>query len=300
MPWIDGRIRVSHPREPWDSDCPKDVAVFERLGVLTGEKPAKHARKVQYNAAKKGFDADAATEIVQAIVTGPRYDAIVESVIKAGDAKIIISYPHPAFENGYQNGDPERHVTNALPFVFAEFLAERLDAQVDENIEQIAKIGRTKMDRWQRFLYQPCFRGDVAPGAHYIIVDDVVTLGATFAALRSHIVSNGGIICAVAALAHKDGVNQPFPILAPTIDDLRDLYGDGLFEEWKETIGHDVQKLTQPEGSFLCEWGRDQERKGVIRGRPLLQRVRTRLDQAASNGSSNEGARRSESSRRNT
>ena len=299
MPWIDGHIRVSHPREHWDQACPKNVTVFERLDVLTGEMPARRPRKIQYSAAKHDFDADAATEIVQTIVTGPQYDAIVQSVIEAGDSEIIVSYPHPTFENGYQNGDPRKRVTNALPFVFAEFLAERLGAQVDENIEQIARIGRTKMKRWERFLYQPCFRGDVAPGAHYIIVDDVMTLGATFAALRSHIVGNGGIICAVAALAHKDGVNQPFPILAPTIDERRGLYGDGLFEEWKETIGHDAQKLTQSEGSFLCEWGRDREREGVARGHALLQRVRARLDQAASNGSSDKGAHRSKSSGRN-
>jgi hypothetical protein len=240
---------------------------------------------------------DAALEIVQDVVRGPSLDSLIEIAVRDDIQTPLIVHPHPAFENGYQDGDPASGVTNALPFAFSEYLAELLGGQVDENIEQIARIGRTKMDRWQRFLYQPVFTGDVIAGAHYIIADDVVTLGATLAALRSHIVRHGGIVSAVTALAHKHGVNQQFPILENTVNEIRGFFGHGIFERWKEALGHDVQSLTEPEGLFLCEWGRDREQEGHSRGDGLLQRIRARLDQAASNGSSGEGARRSQGGR---
>lgn len=295
MPWVDGHIQVRHARLLWDSACPRRISVYERLTLLTGEQPLRARRQAQYRAAKNSYDIHAAAEIVLELVKGSTYEALVRTVIEANPLNVIVAHPHPAFENGYQDGNPTQGVTNALPFAFAEFLATRLGGQVDEKIEQIARIGRTKMDRWERFLYQPSFHGDVTPGAHYIIVDDVVTLGATFASLRNHIVGGGGIVCAVTALAHKDGAHQPFPIEDGTIAELRDLYGSEFFAVWKESFGHDVQSLTQPEGLFLSEWGRDRERDGCDRGNALLQRVRARIDQAASQGRAGESARGNQS-----
>jgi len=116
-------------------------------------------------------------------------------------------------------------------------------------------------------------------------VDDVVSVGATFAALRGYIVRNGGTVCAVTALGHKHGTDQKFPISPATIKGIEALYGACVYRYWKEAVGHDVEALTEPEGLFLQEWGHEREREGVERGPPLLHRLRTRLDQAASNSS---------------
>lgn len=291
MPWVDGHIQVNHERHAWDDKCPRHILVHSQLGLLTGEAPVKRSRQSQYAAAKSACDMDAATEIVLDLVPEKSIDPLAEHVLSSDPKKLIIVNPHPEFANGHHLGDPRSGVTNALPFAFAEYLAQSLGGQVDENIEQIARVGRTGMGRLERFLYQPCFTGDVEAGAHYIIADDVVTLGATFAALRSHIVRHGGLICAATAIAHSLGVNQPFPIIGTTLDDLRRLYGDGLFGLWKETIGHEIQSLTEPEGAFLCQWGRERAKEGHSAGDALLQRLRARLDQAASNGSPGEGAR---------
>lgn len=298
MSWVDGHVYVNHPRHPWDEVCPREIVVHGKLGVLNGEEPTKPSRQTQYSAAKFGFDLDAGLELVQSLVSDSALNALIDAIERCNPEKLILVNPHPEFVNGYKVGDPRSGVSNAIPFAFSEFLAETLDGQVDEDIEQIARVGRTKMDRWQRFLYQPSFAGDVKPGAHYIIADDVVTLGATFAALRSHIVANGGLICAATAIAHSSGINQPFPIISGTVDRLGHLYGEGLFGLWKEALGHEIHFLTEPEGDFLCEWGRDRSKEGVPRGDALLQRVRARLDQAASNGSAEAGTRSGQEGRR--
>lgn len=288
MPWIDGHISVNHPRAQWDATTPSHVLVHQRLSWIYGTDAAipareRKRRQVLYKAAKRQLDLDAALELVQKAIRAPVYDTLVKIVLVAGGlSRLRIVLPHPAFEEATNEPDPVSGPTNAIPHVFAWLLAQRLDCPVDEEIDQVARVGRTDFDRFERFLWQPSFQGDVAAGHRYIIADDVVTFGATFAALRSHIVRNGGTVCAVTALGHKDGVHQRFPIGGETLRDLGALYGPDLRAFWKRTVGHDVETLTDAEGAFLREWGRQQKRDGIGPGEPLLHRLRNRLDQAAS------------------
>jgi hypothetical protein len=277
MPWTtDGHISVCHERVPWDAATPDHILVHGGLAAIYGTE-----RVELYERAKHNRDVDAAWEIVREAMQEHVYDQLVDSVIDIEPLMVVI--PHPAFEQGIsERQDAVLGPTNAIPIVFGHYLAERLDCSVDNRISQIARVGRTALKRFQRFLWQPAFRGGVIRGTHYIIVDDVVTAGASFAALRSHIVRQGGSVCALTALAHRDGRHQPFPIRSATIDDIQALYGAGMGQVWQEAIGHGIKDLTEAEGVFLRRWGLDRRAEGVGAGDPLLYRLRNRLDKAAS------------------
>ena len=288
MPWNeDGHYSVCHERMPWDSRTPTHVLVHTELSRLYGTHASfgdqRDEREALYEQAKHDLDADAAWAIVREAISEEIIDQLADQIDRLNPAdRLFIVIPHPAFEEGVaERQDPALGPTNAIPIIFGHYLAERLACEVDNEITQIARVGRTNLNRFQRFLWQPCFEGDVQPGTHYIIVDDVVTLGASFAALRSHIVRQGGSVCAVTALAHKDGRNQQFPITSGTIEAVRTLYGSRIDPFWQEAIGHDVEALTEAEGLFLRQWGRDCLSAGTGAGEPLLYRLRDRLDQAA-------------------
>lgn len=290
MPWRNGHICVCHPREPWDETTPTHVMVHRSLDWLYGTArqlgDAAPRWRASYEAAKRQFNLDAAVGIVKNIIRPDVLDHTVEEVLASGISRIRVVVPHPAFEEGASDGDPTKGPRNAIPFALGAYLAEQLGCELDSDIEQIARVGRTTLTRWQRFLWQPRFEGEVEHGCGYLIADDVVTVGATFASLRSFIVRSGGTVIGVTALAHKDGVHQRLPVADQTVVDILNLYGEAVEGSWKEAVGHDVQTLTDAEGFFLAEWGRQRERDDRLeRGQPLLQRLRESLDRAASKGS---------------
>jgi hypothetical protein len=152
-----------------------------------------------------------------------------------------------------------------------------LEAEIDGEIVQRARVGRTVLTPFPRFLWQPSFDGAVRPDVAYIIVDDVLTLGGTTAALRSHIVNNGGTVAAYTALAHKSGHSQPLALSEQTWQQLCSLYGNELGSFWEREIGHHARNLSEAEGSYLAKWGFGQDRSGA----PLLECLRSRLAEAA-------------------
>jgi hypothetical protein len=195
--------------------------------------------------------------------------------------RIIVVYPSPKFQ-GVGQDKAERHITNALPGTMAGAVAAMIGAEVNEDIIQVARAGRTALKRVQRFLYQPKFEGSVDPKAVYILVDDVYTLGGTLAALRSHIVTNGGTVGAVCVLCNGTGSPAPFGVESTQVLDIKKYYGSDVEGYWKKEVGHDVEYLTYNEGAFLFDWAKDRLREGYRE--PLLQCLRERLDSARATG----------------
>jgi MFS family permease len=60
-------------------------------------------------------------------------------------------------------------------------------------------------------VQKPVFTGLVQSGAAYILIDDVITTGGTIAALREFVVSQGGRVVAVVALAYAIGSHDVAP-----------------------------------------------------------------------------------------
>lgn len=273
-----------HEREPWNLPICAKALVHTKLSVFQGtEERGMEKSKIAklYNSAKTESDFESATKLVDIIWKQDVEDALVNLVLEGGIAPIIV-FPHPGFDDDDaidHDAGNRIHSRNALPFAYAARLRIALTAHDNVTIKQAARVGRTKLSRFPRFVYQPSFVGDVSRDRPYILVDDTLTLGGTLAMLRSYIVGQGGTVIAVTALAHSLGKDIEFAQRAVTNDSLVSMYGSDLTPLWKGEIGHDHDRLTDAEGRFLLEWGKDRSLDLSSR-EPLVQQLRARLDRA--------------------
>ncbi|KFG91864.1 hypothetical protein BV98_000113 [Sphingobium herbicidovorans NBRC 16415] len=256
--------------------------------MLKGEReglgPRKEKIQALYSAAKTENNLEAAFELVDLIYSGEVEEKLIDSFFEGGVAPIFV-LPHPAFvveRNLTPEVVPSAGPTNALPFAYAARLQQAIGGEVDSDIVQAARVGRTALNRFQRFLWQPQFVGDVRTDRPYVLVDDAVTIGGTVAALCSHIVRAGGTVAAVTALAHKSGQHQPLALTNRTRHLLDTVYTVGIAQLWKEAIGHEIDCLTEPEGAFLLEWANEHHGSGD--GHSRLLALRTRLLKARDQG----------------
>jgi hypothetical protein len=280
MSWNNGHYSVAHPRERWDAELP-DILVQASLETLKG---ADHtpARDV-YIAAKYQFAMGAAEQVVNRCISKRTVDLLVAHTISRGINSRIV-FPHPAFDD--EAGEDVVSKTyiprNALPFAYRAYLSRILGCPVDDGVIQIARVGRTKLNKWDRFLYQPMFGGVVRAGQTYIIADDVACTAGTFASLASYITRNGGRVVFATVLASGSGKDLPFPITEQTVNQLVRSFGPELDRFWTETVGHGITCLTEAEGKFLREWSDAERSKGSLdAGAAMLRRLRDRLDAAA-------------------
>jgi hypothetical protein len=270
------------------------VHVCARLGFIKGtdesvDQRQRRARQLDYRRAKEHGGYDAADRIVRACMDAaePVIDHMVDVVFPLMEEgrRLISVVPHPPFDDWKGDGVGlvgRLRVKNALPLQYRARLAEVLGMDIDTEIVQRARVGRTKLDRFPRFLWQPSYTGSVNPAAAYVLVDDVFTVGGTLAALRAHILAGGGTVALMTTLAHGKGRAQPLALGAQTCDELLALFGANFGSFWKREIGHDADCLTEAEGRFLVRWAR--EEGSSQRGEPLLQRLRDRLFEAAAKG----------------
>lgn len=283
MPWSDGTYSVSHPREPWSERDGEWILAHTSWPKLKagGIEDRSGSARDRYLKAKQYFDLDAAYEIVKEVLDSSVVDELAKNVAASGMRPLLV-FPIP----GYDDEDTVSEVdiisskpTNALPFAYRALLAKLLEGIEENNIVLESRVGRTKLTRFGRYLFQPSFYGNVNRERPYILLDDVCTLGGTLAALRSHIIRNGGTVIAYSALANDSGRKSRFSIDRATLDMLKSMYGEPVFRFWKETIGHDLESTTQNEGKFLVEWARQHCAEQPAAER--LQRLRERLNKEA-------------------
>jgi hypothetical protein len=258
-----------HFRVPWSGG--EVVRICGRLGVLKGNElvPFEAKRRLAlYNAAKDESNADAAKALVHVMNPADTLARVIDDAAPylAEDRRIICAVPMPAFV------DPPRSDHNRIPWAYAAYLANRLGGTVGYEIIQKARVGRTYLTEFQGFVWQPSFTGGVERDAAYVLVDDVLNRGATLASMRSYIVSQGGTVCAISALAHGSGRDQALAPTGQTCQRLVEVFGNELSGFWEVEIGHDALCLTDAEGRFLLRWA---EGKGP--GSAILQRLRDRL-----------------------
>lgn len=287
MKWENGSIICNHPRQPWRLPADSEALVHCKLEHLKGTDPAygnqKATYQLAYNKAKTTFDVDVALDIVERCINEHVVDALADVIFYTRKAPILV-FPHLPFddEDGVMGGRAlAGTATNALPFAYARYLAEILGGTISSEIIQVARVGRTSLPRWMKFICQPSFEGPVSRDRPYVILDDVIGTGGTMAALRSYIVHQGGTVAGTTALANKNGLHQKFAIADQTLNVLKSTYGSGLERYWKETFGHDLHALTEDEAQFLAVFPAD---VGGQRGDELLLRLRERINQAAAKG----------------
>jgi hypothetical protein len=274
-----------HRRPAWTAADPQEIIVHANYGEMIGtyKVSGKEAAALQdrYAKAKREFDQGAAAEIVAALINPKMVDRLIDELIRVNKPPIIV-VPHPEYDPD-EPTDPTKKITNALPFALGGYLARELGCDFDNEIIEVARPGRTTLTKFPRFLWQPRFEGSVHHDRAYIIADDVCTFGGTFAALRGHIVSNGGTVLSVTALSKGNGRCVPFPIAPATRDVLLSTYGPEFSTLWKEEIGHDEHSLTEGEGAFLAHWGQSTAAGRDQKSR--LQSLRDRLAEAAGKAS---------------
>lgn len=279
-------MQIKHLRQPWAGD--EMTYVCTKLGTMNGGGLSNieggKERVALYNEAKYNGDHDAAAKIVKASLDDRVLDRLIDDVegFMVKGIPLICAVPHPPFDDPAGDGASlvgKARVTNALPIQYMAQIAVNLDAEIDTKIVQKGRVSRTKLSNFPRFLCQPCFDGDVRRDAAYILADDVVTSGGTLAALRSHILANGGTVAAITTLAHGSGQWQPLALSPATWQELCSIYGDQLSSFWEREIGHDARCLTDAEGRTLVRF--EKETTEQRPGEPLLQCLRDRLAEAA-------------------
>ncbi|WP_159917913.1 PLxRFG domain-containing protein [Pantoea sp. 18069] len=215
-------------------------------------------------ASAKGGDIEAAVRLAQDLVT-PELEAKVRAAI--GDAKPRV-VPVAAEEAAGRN---------KIPRAAAEVLAMRLGLETASGIVQANRARRTGLDGLDRIFAPVDFAGTVEPGP-YLLVDDTLTQGGTFAALASHIREGGGTVAGVIALTGKQysATIQPS---SETLTALRQKHGD-LENEFRAATGYGFDALTQSEARYLARY----EPADRLRDRILAEgrRGRQREDQGDS------------------
>lgn len=205
-----------------------DVVIGHRLGELNNHP--------DYEAAKAG-DSMAAARIASDLVD----DAMVEAVRKAaGNAELIV--PVLSVESTGRN---------KIPQAVAQELADRLGTDTADNIVQADSPKRTNMDGLSRLLNPPVFDGPVTPGTFYVLVDDTVTQGGTFASLASHIRDNGGEVAGVVALTGKQYSAKLEPS-SELLQQVRDRF-QSVEPAFRAATGYGFDALTESEARYLVK-----------------------------------------------
>jgi hypothetical protein len=97
---------------------------------------------------------------------------------------------------------------NKLPLALAQIIG--LPIWLDVHLVHI--VSRKLLCAIERFLHRPIFTGYIQGDLEYIIIDDVITQGGTISALRNYVISMGGVVVAVVALAYAIGSHAVAPI----------------------------------------------------------------------------------------
>lgn len=190
-----------------------------------------------YAAAKAG-DIEAAFRLAQDIVT-PELVAKVRAAI--GDSKPVV-VPVAA---------EEATGRNRIPVAAAGVLAQRLGLSTSGAIVQANRAHRTGMDGLDRIFAPVDFAGAVE-AKPYLLVDDTLTQGGTFAALASHIREGGGTVAGVIALTGKQYSAKIQPSVE-TLASLRQKHGD-LENEFRAATGYGFDSLTESEARYLARY----------------------------------------------
>ena len=205
--------------------------------AIIGSTLGSASKHPDYAAAKAG-DVAAATRLAVDLVT-PEMVAKVADALGGARPRVL---PVAAEESSGRN---------KIPRAVAEVLAARLGLETATGIVQANRARRTGLDGLDRIFAPVDFAGTVEPG-DYLLVDDTLTQGGTFAALASHIREGGGDVVGVVALTGKQysAKIQPSP---ETLASLRQKHGD-LEDQFRAATGYGFDALTESEARYLARF----------------------------------------------
>jgi len=217
-----------------------DAVIAHDLGAATSHP--------EYAAAKAG-DRVAALRLARQMVT-PQMRAAVKALI--GDSKPVLVPVLALEEAGH----------NMIPAAVAVRLAETLGLEATADVHQSVKAHRSGKSALDRIFSQAAFDGPVEAGREYLLVDDTLTQGGTFAALADHITRNGGKVVGAVALTGKQ-YSATLRLSEGLLTQLRERLGD-VENDFRRATGYGFDRLTESEA------------RSLVKFRPL-DRVRNRI-----------------------
>lgn len=113
-------------------------------------------------------------------------------------------------------------------------------------IVQSDRVYHTGADPMERMAARAQFEGRVIPGAEYVLVDDVTTLGGTLAELNNYIHSFGGVVKDVVVL-----VNAGRDLALVPVKKHVQLIKERFDDEFTKTFGIEPAALTANEAKYL-------------------------------------------------
>lgn len=149
-------------------------------------------------------------------------------------------------ENAVARGWPK-----AAPLVEPDkgSLARRFGLTLASGVVQTNRVGHTGASGWHRLARQALFEGDVGPGEVYLLVDDFVGQGGTFANLRGCVLAKGARVAGFIALTGNPR-SAKIALVRSTLEALRDKHGS-LEPWWSNELGFGFDSLTESEAGYL-------------------------------------------------
>ena len=213
-------------RAPW-GDFPPVI----RNGDLHASK-----KEPEYQAAKAG-NTPAAIYLVQRLLTDDTVEKIRRRI---RDSKPLV-LPVLAVETSGNN---------KIPLAMAKVLARRLNLEVESNIVQSERVGRTGTDANHRLAFNPSFEGEVKTGQAYLIIDDTLLIGGTIASLRGYIENRGGRVVGASVMDAQEGAVD-IAVKPKMLAAIENKHGPSMNQFWQENFGYGIDKLTQSEAGHL-------------------------------------------------
>jgi adenine/guanine phosphoribosyltransferase-like PRPP-binding protein len=158
---------------------------------------------------------------------------------------------------------------NTIPMAMAVCLSHHLGLAVVTDVVQTTRAAHTGAKGWWRLQSHALFHGQVTRGTNYVLVDDFLGMGRTFANLRGYVEAKGGNIVHIQTLTGKP-YSAKIALTRETLQALRDKHGN-LESWWFSKFGYGFDALTESEARYL---GRAED----------ADTIRARLAEAAREG----------------
>lgn len=189
-----------------------------------------------YAAAKSG-DIEAAKRLVLDSVTDDTLRRVRDGI---GQSRPIVVAVQAIEESG----------ENVIPTALGGIIAKRLGLELDDEIVQINRVGRTGSSGYYRLATQPLFDGAVEKGRDYLLADDFIGQGGTLANLKGHIEARGGRAVFATTLTGKP-YSAKLSLSQDTLEHLRNKHGTALENWWEKEFGYGFDRLTESEAKYL-------------------------------------------------